>query len=128
MLVRLIAPPNTEFHLDRALATILLAIPNTPIEIPPPVGPRVFNPKSHWTIRENLNSDGAPYTIHATCENCKNVASCTGPTAERTMVFCHCAVRENVPPEIAKQYARLIARASEEAPQRKRAPGSVVMI
>jgi len=126
MLVRLIAPPHTEFHLDRALATILLAIPNTPIEVPPPVGPRLFSPDSTFSIDESLEHGGP--VLRAKCRNCKNVLCAWGPTAHITQKFVHCGIAESAPPEIQKLYSTLYTRYTEAPPAPKRKPGQVVVL
>jgi hypothetical protein len=128
MLVRLKSDPKTEYHLSPSLAAIFLAIPNTPIELPPPDAARVVKPSSHWAIVENLTAHGAPYAIHAHCDNCKNVSSSSGPTSDKTMVYVHCGVRENPPKELAQQYARMIARSQESQERPRRAPGTVSVI
>jgi hypothetical protein len=115
------------FDVPRNLGVALLVIGKGDIIEPLPQAPRVLNPKSHFSIAENLNSEGAPFTIHAKCDNCKNVASCSGPTAHRTMRYQHCGTVETVPAEIAQRYARLVARSEESREQERprRAPGSV---
>jgi hypothetical protein len=115
------------FDVPRGLASALLVIGDGKIREPLPPAPRVLNPKSHFSIAENLNSEGVPFTIHAKCDNCKNVASCSGPTAHKTMRYQHCGTVETVPAEIAQRYARLVARSEESREQERprRAPGSV---
>jgi hypothetical protein len=126
MLVRLIAAPHTEFHVEHSLASILLAIPNTPIEIPPAPAPRALSPQSTFTINESLTVGGP--VLHATCRNCKNVMNAWGPTAHVTQKFHHCGIAEDVPAEIQRAYSLAYKNATEERPAPKRKPGSVAVL
>jgi hypothetical protein len=116
------------FDVPRGLASALRLIGRGEIREPLPPTPRVLNPKSHFSIVENLNSEGVPFTIYAKCDNCKNVASSCGKTSHLTMRYRHCGVVETVPAEIAQRYSRLIAhsQASQERP--RRAPGTVSVL
>ena len=119
-----------QFDVPRGLGSALLVIADGKLREPLPPAPRALalNPKSHFSITENLNSEGAAYTIHAKCDNCKNSASCTGLTAHKTFRYHHCGVVETVPTELGARYARMIARSQESQERPRRAPGSVQVI
>jgi len=116
------------FDVPRNLGVALLVIGKGDIVEPPPPAPRELNPQSHWSIVENLNPAGVPYTIYAKCDNCKNVASCSGPTAQKTMRYQHCGTVETVPTELAARYSRLIAQSQASQERPRRAPGTVSVI
>jgi len=95
------------FHVESSLGRALLAIKDSPVEIPTPPKPKPFFPRTTWSIEQGLIT-GTP-AIYAHCATCSKNAHITGRTAHLTQKFAHCGVQENVPPDMAQAWEKVLA-------------------